>query len=557
MSTQYTVNSYLLDRLKELGLRHIFGVPGDFAFPLLNCIEKNQDISWVGTCNELNAAYAADGYARIQGIAAFVVTAGVGELSASCGVGGAYAERVPVVAIAGHPNIQALNNVQFTHHSLHGDFSAYARIYKELTVAQALLTPENACQEIDRVLEACWLEKLPVYIQLPQDVGSLPAEAPTEKLALSKPVSDPTQLAALLESLLPLLSAASRPAMLIDSPVGSYHLTELVESFANKSGIPFAATFTGKSAFLDETHLQYLGTYQAGMEGAVNQLIESADLLLRLGIQQDETNNGSAAFDLQSPHVVDLQINSAAIAGSNYPNVTLRDVLIQLSEQVPHRQFAFSSQQARTNSVPFEPQHDTPIKQDRLWQRFGHFLQSDDVLVVDLGTCNMATTVPMPARTRVVTQRTWEAIGYTLPAVLGAQLADQSRRHLLVVGDGAFQMTAQELSTILRQGIAPIIFLLHNNHYEVENALQEGGFREMHYNELQSWNYHQLGMVFTQMQKLLGLRVTTESELETALTEAVQAQTEGRCVLIEVMLAANDIPSQLTKTLNLLYHAQK
>ncbi|MEH2170003.1 MAG: thiamine pyrophosphate-binding protein [Nostoc sp.] len=558
MSTEYTVNSYLLDRLKELGLRHIFGVPGDYAFPLLDCIEKNQDISWVGNCNELNASYAADGYARIQGIGAFVVTCGVGELSAACGVAGAYAERVPMVAIAGHPTTQALKKGLSTHHSLHGDFSVFPRIYKEFTVAQALLTPENACQEIDRVLQACWSEKLPVYIQLPNDVGGLPAQPPTEKLALSEPTSDQTQLTAFLKSLLPLLSAAGRPAMLIDSPVGSYHLTELVESFANKSGIPFAATFTGKSALLDETHPQYLGTYQAGMEGsAVNQLIEAADLLLRLGIQHDETNNGCAAFDLQSPHVVDLQIKSAAIGASHYPNVTLRDVLMQLSEQVPHRQFAFSSQQARTNSVPFEPQHDTPIKQDRLWQRFGHFLQSDDVLVVDLGTCNVATTVPMPARTKVVTQWTWEAIGYTLPAVLGAHMADQTRRHLLVVGDGAFQMTAQELSTILRQGLAPIIFLLHNNHYEVENALQEGGFREMHYNELQSWSYHQLAMVFAQMQKPLGLRVTTESELETALTKAAQAQTEGRCVFIEVMLAPKDIPSQLTKSINLLEHEQK
>ncbi|MBH8575367.1 alpha-keto acid decarboxylase family protein [Nostocaceae cyanobacterium CENA369] len=557
MSTQYTVNSYLLDRLKELGLGHIFGVPGDYAFPLLDCIEKNQDISWVGTCNELNASYAADGYARIRGIGAFLVTCGVGELSASCGVGGAYAEGVPVVAIAGHPATQALKKGLFTHHSLHGDFSVFPRIYKEFTVAQALLTPENACQEIDRVLEACWLEKLPVYIQLPRDVGGLPAEAPTQKLALSEPVSDPTQLAALLSSLLPLLSAAQCPAMLIDSPVGSNQLTKLVESFANKSGIPFAATFTGKSALLDQTHPQYLGMYQAGMEGAVNQLIESADLLLRLGIQHDETNTGCAAFDLQSPHVVDLQIKSAAIAGSNYPNVTLHDVLIELSQQVPHREFAFSSQQARTNSVPFEPQHNTPIKQDRLWQRFGDFLESDDVVVVELGTCTVgATGVTMPARTRIVTQYTWEAIGYTLPAVLGAHLADQSRRHLLVVGDGAFQLTAQELSTILRHELNPIIFLLHNNNYQVENAMRVDG-KQMHYNEVQSWNYHQLATIFTQKQKPLGLWVSTESELETALTQAHQAQTEGRCVLIEVMLAPKDIPSQLAKSLNLLEQQQK
>ena len=241
MSTDYTVSSYLLDRLKELGLRHIFGVPGDYAFPLLDCIEQDQDISWVGNCNGLNASYAADGYARICGIGAFVVTCGVGELSASCGVGDAYAEGVPVVAIAGHPTTQAVKDGSFTHHSLHGDFSVFPRIFKELTVAQALLTPENACPEIDRVLEACWLQKLPVYIQLPNDVGGLPAQPPTAKLALSEPVSDPTQLAALLERLLPLLSAAQHPAMLVDAPVGSYHLTGLVESFAQKSGIPFAS----------------------------------------------------------------------------------------------------------------------------------------------------------------------------------------------------------------------------------------------------------------------------------------------------------------------------
>ncbi|MDZ8259906.1 alpha-keto acid decarboxylase family protein [Nostoc sp. ChiQUE01b] len=558
MSTQYTVNSYLLDRLKELGLGHIFGVPGDYAFPMLDCIENNQDISWVGTCNELNASYATDGYARIRGIGAFVVTCGVGELSASCGVGGAYAEWVPVVAIAGTPTTQALKTGQATHHSLHGDFSVFPRIYKEFTVAQALLTPENACQEIDRVLEACWLEKLPVYIQLPNDVGGLPAQPPTKKLALSEPVSDPTQLASLLESLLPLLSAAQCPAMLIDSPVGSFHLTELVESFANKSGIPFAATFTAKSAFLDQTHPQYIGTYQAGMEGnPVNQLIEAADLLLRLGIQHDETNHGCAAFDLRSPDVVDLQIKSVAIAGSDYPNVTLRDVLIKLSEQVPHREFTFSSQQARTTSVPFEPQHDTPIKQDRLWQRFGDFLQEDDVVVVELGTCTVgATGVTMPARARIITQHTWEAIGYTLPAVFGANVADQSRRHLLVVGDGAFQLTAQELSTILRHELNPIIFLLHNNNYLIENAMRVDG-KQMYYNEVQSWNYHQLAMVFGQTQKLLGLKVTTESELETALTQAAQAQTEGRCVLIEVMLAPKDVPSQLAESLSLLKREQK
>ncbi|MEH2319467.1 alpha-keto acid decarboxylase family protein [Nostoc sp.] len=551
MSTKYTVGSYLLDRLKELGIGHLFGVPGDYAFPFFDLIEKTQDISWIGNCNELNGAYAADGYARIHGIGAFVVTCGVGELSAACGVAGAYSEQVPVIAIAGHPPKQAMESGLNTHHSLRGDFSGFTRIYKEFTVAQAILTPENACQEIDRVLEACWLQKLPVYIQFPKDVQIVPAQPPTKKLALSEPVSDKTQLAALLERLLPLLSAARRPVMLVDIWVGSDHLIELVESFALKSGIPFAATFNAKSAFVDETHPQYLGTYPGDVEGnAVSQLIKEADLLLRLGLQPLESNVGRAAFDLRSPDVVDLRIDSAAIGTSDYPNVTLRDVLMQLSELVPHRQFAFSSQQARTPSMPFEPQHDTAITQDRLWQRFGQFLQSDDVVVVDQGMCSAVMGIPLPARTRVMTQYSWAAIGYSVPAVLGAHLVDQSRRHLLVVGDGGFQMTAQELSTILRHELNPIIFLLHNSRYEIENAIRPDGFKEMKYNEIQSWNYHQLLMDFAQTQEPLGLCVTTESELETALIQAAQAQTEGKCVLIEVMLAPNDLSAYVADILN-------
>ncbi|MDF5729139.1 MAG: thiamine pyrophosphate-binding protein [Rhizonema sp. PD38] len=558
MSTQYTVNSYLLDRLKELGIRHIFGVPGDYAFPLMDRIEMTEDISWVGNCNELNGAYAADGYARIHGIGAFVVTCGVGELSAACGVAGAYNDQVPLIAIVGHPTKQAAKTGVTTHHSLRGDFSGFARIYKEFTVAQALLTQENACQEIDRVLETCWSEKLPVYVQLPRDVGELPAEAPTATLALSEPVSDQKQLTVFLERLLPLLSAAQRPAMLVDVWVGSFHLTELVQSFASKSGIPFAATAAAKSAFLDETHPQYLGTYPGEIEGnAVSQQIKEADLLLRLGIHYDETNTGRAAFNLPSPEVVDLHINSAAIAGSEYPNLRLRDVLTKLSEKVHHREFVFRSQQARTTSVPFEPQDDTPITQERLWQGFGYFLQSDDVLVVDQGLCTGATMVPIPAGTRVVTLGSWGAIGYAVPAVLGAHLASQSRRHLLVVGDGAFQMTAQELSTILRHELNPIILLLHNNRYEIENVYRLDGYSEMHYNELHSWNYHQLLMDFAQTQEPLGLCVTTESELETAFTKAAQAQTEGRCVLIEVILAPNDVPSYVADSFKMGLERQR
>jgi TPP-dependent 2-oxoacid decarboxylase len=556
MATQYTVGAYLLDRLKELGIRHIFGVPGDYGFPFMDRIEADPDIAWVGTCNELNGSYAADGYARGHGIAAFVGSCGVADFGASGGIAGAYAEWVPVIFISCYPPTQAMAQKKFTHHSLHGDFAAFARIYQEMTVAQALLTEHNACQEIDRVLQAGWSEKLPVYIRLPKEVEALPAHPPTTKLVLAEPVSDPAHLEAFLARLLPLLTAAHHPVMLVDFPVGRYHLTELVQTFAQKTGIPFAATSIAKSAFLDETHPLYLGMYQGHVEGsAVDQQIETADLLLRLCLQQDERNTGYAAADWHAPHVVDLQVRSASIATEHYADVALRDVLMQVSTQLSQHPFAFPAPPARRSLPPFEPEPATAITQDRLWQRFSQFLQEDDVLVVDDGTCAVVTQIALPARARVVMQPTWEAIGYSVPAVLGAHLADPHHRHILVVGDGAFQETAQELSTILRQGLAPIILLLNNGHYVIENFLREGGFKDMGYNKLQTWNYHQLPMDFASVQKPVGLRVTTEEELETAFAAAAQAQREGRCALIEVVLAANDIPRPVADAVNALVEA--
>jgi len=558
MATQYTVGTYLLDRLKELGIRHIFGVPGDYGFPFMDRIEADRDIAWVGTCNELNGSYAADGYARSHGIAAFAGSCGVADFGASGGIAGAYAEWVPVIVISCYPPTQAMAQKELTHHSLHGDFDAFARIYQEVTVAQALLTEHNACQEIDRVLQACWSEKLPVYIRLPKDVDSLSAQPPTNKLVLAEPVSDPAQLEAFLARLLPLLTAAHNPVMLVDFPVGRYQLTELVQTFAQKTGIPFAATSTAKSAFLDETHPLYLGTYWGNVgRSSIEQQIETADLLLRLCLQHDERNSGYAAVDLQAPHVVDLQVRSASIATAHYWDVALRDVLIRLSTQVEERPFAFHAPQARRSLPPFEPQPATAITQDRLWQRFRQFLQEDDVLVLDWGTCSVVTGIALPARARVVMQETWSAIGYSVPAVFGAQLADPHQRHLLVVGDGAFQMTAQELSTILRQGLAPIILVLNNGHYVIENFLRDDGPKEMRYNELQTWNYHQLPMDFAGMRKPVGLRVTTEEELETAFAAAAQAQHEGRCALIEVVVAANDIPRPLADAVNAFVAAHK
>lgn len=549
MSTQYTTGQYLIDRLKELGAGHMFGVPGDYGFPFLDQIDADPDITWVGNCNEMNAAYAADAYARVRGIGVLTGACGVVDMLGASGVASAYAEHVPLVLISNYPSTEELFRGTYTHHSLQGDFSRFPRIYQEMTAAQALLTGDNACQEIDRVLLACWEQKLPVYIQFPSDVQVLPAEPPAARLVLPEPASDPAQLEAFWDRFVALLNDAEYPVMLVDYPVVRYQLTALIQDVSGKTGIPLAGTLMATSAFLDKTHPTYLGMYP--LSGVAEQ-VDSADLLIRLCIEHHELNRGSAASGLKGPHVVDLQPASASIRGFHYPQVALRDVLTRLGTWVSGRKPTPAPSQPPAAAASFEPKPATAISVDRVWEAFRGFAEQDDVLVVDYGVTAGAFNflVQLPVRTRTVTEESWWAIGWSLPALLGAHLADRDHRHILVIGDGAFEQTAQELSTILRHGLAPVILLFNNGRYEVENwnhagPASEAAWRaspiDLGYNVLQSWSYHQLPAVFAEAADPLGVRVTTEEELGQAFAAAAQAQRDGRCALIEVVLNPADV----------------
>src|SRR3989338_10737001 len=163
--SKITIGDYLLLRLKELGIDDIFGVPGDYNLGFLDQIAAYKGMEWIGTCNELNGAYASYGYARIKGVGALVTTFGVGELSAINGIAGAYAEYVPVVHIVGVPATSIRANKSMVHHTLgDGRFNVFSDMYADITMAQTLLSENNAAAEIDRVLTVCWLKKRPVYI---------------------------------------------------------------------------------------------------------------------------------------------------------------------------------------------------------------------------------------------------------------------------------------------------------------------------------------------------------------------------------------------------------
>lgn len=256
-----TVGEFLIDRLKQIGITEIIGVPGDFNLNFLEQVDEAEGIRFIGTCNELNAAYAADGYARSRGVSALLTTYGVGELSALNGIAGAAAEHVPLISLAGSPPLYATEDRYDLHHTMaDGDFQNMLDSIGQFTATAVRLSPMNAVVEIDRALHTCLREKRPVHIQLPSDISHLCIEVPEEPFSTRLPASDPERLEAAAKRVLELFSAAEHPVILADQDAARHGFEPALQAFAEKTGTPYAHLNSGKGV-MNEQHPLFLGTY--------------------------------------------------------------------------------------------------------------------------------------------------------------------------------------------------------------------------------------------------------------------------------------------------------
>jgi pyruvate decarboxylase/indolepyruvate decarboxylase len=543
-----TVGEYLLHRLGEVGLRHAFGVPGDYNLSFLDQVEADTRIAWIGCCNELNAAYAADGYARMAGLGAVATTFGVGELSAINGVAGSFAEYVPVVAITGAPSLAVQGSGAMMHHTLGtGDFSVFARMYERVTAAQAFLTRENAAAEIDRVLTICLRRKQPVYISLPADVASASIEAPDAPLPAWDYSSDPEALAEAVDATVAFLNAAERPVVLADVGVTRYRMQDALRRLLDATGYPWATMIMGKG-LLEETHPRYIGLYNGAMSDPyVRARIEEADGILTIGTLLSDFNTGGFSAKLDPARTIQVRGATLRIRRALYEKVAMRDVLPLLSQRLRRRDDSRSDVEqagARLDHgfiAPFVAEAGAPITQRRFWHRLSRFIGADDVVLAEAGTALFgAATMPLPPGATFISQLLWASIGYTLGAMLGTSLAAPLRRSVLLIGDGAMQFTVQELSTALRLGTAPVVFVLNNNGYTVERVIRGP---TQAYNDIQPWHHHRIAEVFGG--DAIGLRVATEDELEQALSEATQCR--NRMTVIDAVMDKMDCPDLLQK----------
>jgi indolepyruvate decarboxylase len=540
ISSEITVAEYLLNRLKEIGVDHLFGVPGDFVLGFLNQVLKS-DLQYIGTCNELNAAYAADGYARIRGIGAFTSTYGVGELSAVNGVAGAFAERVPVVVITGSPATINFRTRPLLHHTL-GDYQIPLRIYEKITVASTqLVSAETAPAEIDRVLSACLSHKLPVYISLPADVVLMKCSRPNPFLFPTSAPSDRDVLGEALREALGMLDKADKPVVIADVELIRFKLQKEFAGFLDKTGFPFVTMMLGKSV-LSGQHPQFIGLFEGDRSrDYVRNRVESADCILQLGALMTDINTGGFTTNLDDSKTIRANIRSVKIKHHYYENVNLHDFMIGLTGKLSRRDPATLDIQCAADGCvhrhtkPYRPDAPKPLTIKRFFDRMSHYIKNDSIVIAETGVSLFsAAEMLMPEGATFIGQAFYGSIGYTVGATLGAAMAAPDRQAVLFVGDGSFQVTCQDLSTMIRYRLKPVIFLINNDGYTIERVICDRP-----YNDIQPWRYHKLVDVFGGG---LGLDVHTEGELEDALEKA--ATTDG-LVFIEIHTGRLDCPDSL------------
>ncbi|HAD4208630.1 TPA_asm: alpha-keto acid decarboxylase family protein [Salmonella enterica subsp. enterica serovar Typhi str. CT18] len=537
MQNPYTVADYLLDRLAGCGIGHLFGVPGDYNLQFLDHVIDHPTLRWVGCANELNAAYTADGYARMSGAGALLTTFGVGELSAINGIAGSYAEYVPVLHIVGAPCSAAQQRGELMHHTLgDGDFRHFYRMSQAISAASAILDEQNACFEIDRVLGEMLAARRPGYIMLPADVAKKTAIPPTEALALPVHEAQSGVETAFRYHARQCLMNSRRIALLADFLAGRFGLRPLLQRWMAETPIAHATLLMGKGLF-DEQHPNFVGTYSAGASSKeVRQAIEDADRVICVGTRFVDTLTAGFTQQLPAERTLEIQPYASRI-GETWFNLPMAQAVSTLRELC--LECAFAPPPTRSAGQPVRIDKGE-LTQESFWQTLQQCLKPGDIILVDQGTAAFgAAALSLPDGAEVVVQPLWGSIGYSLPAAFGAQTACPDRRVILIIGDGAAQLTIQEMGSMLRDGQAPVILLLNNDGYTVERAIHGAAQR---YNDIASWNWTQIPPALNAAQQAECWRVTQAIQLAEVLERLARPQ---RLLFIEVMLPKADLPELL------------
>lgn len=530
------LGEFLFEYLHGHGVAHSFGIPGDFALPLFSALEKSQ-IQSITMTHEPSAGFAADAYARLNGIGLVCVTYCVGGLNVLNAIAGAYAEKSPVVVVSGAPGRRDREKDPLLHHKVK-TFDTQRRVYDEVTVASAVLLDEQrAASEIVHCVDACLRHKRPVYIEVPHDMvdREIPV-APLKDVPVAK--SDCATLAAAIDETVAMLRAAKKPVVLVGVELHRHRLIDAVIEMAEPMNIPIAADLLSKSA-VEENHPLYIGVYGGAMSSdeRVRHYLESADLVLMLGTFITDMSMGFYTARLDRSRTVLATTERIVVQYHRYDSVELSDFLGALAKaRVPSK--AFAQPKARFAPAPLtdREQNDT-LTIPNVFRILSLHLDEDCCVIPDVGDAMFGAVGLRSARQpEFIGPAYYMSMGFAVPASIGVALARPHLRPFVLVGDGAFQMTGTEISTAMRLGLEPVILVLNNDGYGTMRKIRDGAF-----NVITQWNY-------AKVCELVGggqaVTVSLKGELHAALAKA---RDSSGVQLIEIKLARDDCSPQLAR----------
>jgi TPP-dependent 2-oxoacid decarboxylase len=535
------IGQYLLNRLYEYGVHHIFGLPGDYIIRFDKLIERHA-IEFINTTRENTAGYMADAYARIRGLGVACITYGVG-INITNALSQAFVESSPVVIISGAAGTDESIKGEKLHHLINKSCAApldttQLEIFKHITVAQAVLdNPDTAPEQIDLTLAKCLHYKKPVYIEIPRNMVETPFSSHPRMPEMKSQTNEKAFEEAMQETK-NILKTCQRPVIWVGHEIQRYKLEPLVLQFAEAYHIPIVSSLLGKTT-ISEHHPLFVGVYQGVMSRPeVAEFVNQCDCAFILGVMLNDVDTGIFTAKLDQEQRIIATADCIRIGHHQYQKIAFTDFIHGLANTQLNVRFKIDYPASIDRNIPiFKPHPKAKTTTKRVFECIHSHLKPEHIVVTDIGDCLFGSVDFILEQESFFACAYFATLGFGTPGAIGAQIAAPDRRVIGIVGDGAFQMTSMELSTAVRYQLDPIIIVLNNHGYGTERPLIEGK-----YNDILNWNYAEIPRV---LGGGIGIKATTEEEFDRALTKAISHR--GEFYLIEVELGKTDFSPSLRR----------
>lgn len=532
-----TLGKHIVDSLARAGVKHGFHIPGDYTLPMYKHF-KDSGIQLVGTTTERAAGIAADAYARVNGIGLCMVTYCVGGFNALDAIAGAFAEKSPVVIISGSPGMKERKEGMLLHHMVRS-FECQHEVFANVTCANTVLRdPARAGYEIDRVLDALKTYRRPVYIEIPRDMIDKPIAYALDQGVPKATESDEEVLAEVLEEITEYVNGSKNPVILAGEEIARYGMLDRLKKLAEKTNIPVATSLLGKGVF-SERHPLSLGVYSGSdmSRPDVAKAVDDSDCLVMLGVMQTDFNLGFIPLKIGKRKIILATSESCQIRNSFYKGVRFPELIegLLVSNIRPRSTVAAIIEEREQPTFKAKPEAKLTV--GRLFEKVDSILNDKTVVLADIGDSLLgASDLTLHNSMQFLSPAFYTSMGFAVPGALGVMKARPDCTPLVFVGDGAFHMTGMEISTLVRNKMAPKIFVLNNAGYQTERMLMEGDF-----NDIQNWNFEKLPEIVGGGK---GYVVETEGDLEAVLAEALG---NNELCIINVKLVKGDISPALAR----------